>query len=233
MRIFLLSFLAISSAFVQTVPRHAFQSTLSLRMANSDLVDVSGYKSAIDSMPEMDTPNTALLDNLSSMADDTIAKLDTVAATVAPTLNGLSMETVSLVLGQETYGLAIVCVGEALYSFLQLPSLDNAKVLVPAAVAAAVLVLVSGPLVTSGDVGSVGTGLTIATVVSVGLGASYIARMLAPYSPAPKEVAFLGLLVAVAGFFSFTQNLIVDGFVTLPSLPTLPSLELPSIQLPF
>ena len=85
-------------------------------------------------------------------------------------------------------------------------------------------------MITSGDLSSVGTGLWIATGVSVGLGASYGFRLLAPFSPSPKEIAFLGLLVAVAGFFSFSQNLVVDGFVTLPSIP-LPSL--PSIELPF
>jgi hypothetical protein len=82
-------------------------------------------------------------------------------------------------------------------------------------------------MITSGDASQVATGLTIATTVSVLLGATYVARMLAPFSPSPKEIAFLGLLAAVAGFFSFSQNLLVDGFVTLPSIP------LPSIDLPF
>jgi hypothetical protein len=82
-------------------------------------------------------------------------------------------------------------------------------------------------MITSGDASQVATGLTIATIVSVFLGATYVARMLAPFSPSPKEIAFLGLLAAVAGFFSFSQNLLVDGFVTLPSIP------LPSIDLPF
>lgn len=41
---------------------------------------------------------------------------------------------------------------------------------------------------------------------------SYVARLLAPYSPSAKEAAFAGLLIAVAGFFSFSQNLVVDGF---------------------
>lgn len=87
-------------------------------------------------------------------------------------------------------------------------------------------------MVTSGDPSSVALGLEIATGVSVFLGASYVARLVAPYSPSPKEIAFLGLLVAFAGFFSFSQNLVVDGFVTLPSIP-LPSLpSLPSISLP-
>jgi len=140
------------------------------------------------------------------------------------------LDVVGLVAGQENYGLAVVCVGEALWSFLQAPSFDHAKVLIPAAVAALVLGLVSGPMITSGDASQVGLGLGIATAVSVGLGASYVARMLAPFSPSPKEIAFLGLLIAVAGFFSFSQNLVVDGFVTLPSipLPTLPTVELPS-----
>ena len=89
---------------------------------------------------------------------------------------------------------------------------------------------VAGPMVTSGDASSVALGLEIATATSILMGASYVARMVAPYSPSPKEIAFLGLLVAAAGFFSFSQNLIVDGFVTLPSipLPSLPSIEFPS-----
>ena len=139
------------------------------------------------------------------------------------------LDVVGLVAGQENYGLAIVCVGEALWSFLQAPSFDHAKVFIPAGVATLVLVLVSGPMVMSGDTSQVGLGLEIATAVSVGLGASYVARMIAPYSPSPKEIAFLGLLVAIAGFFSFSQNLVVGGFMTLPSipLPTLPSIDLP------
>ena len=39
-----------------------------------------------------------------------------------------------------------------------------------------------------------------------------MARLVAPNSPSPKEAAFAGLLVAIAGFFSFSQNLVVDGF---------------------
>ena len=137
------------------------------------------------------------------------------------------LDVIRLVVGQENYGLAVVCVGEALWSFLSAPSVDHIKVLIPAAVAAAVLVLVSGPMITSGDVDSIGTGLWIATAASTGLGVSYLARMIAPYSPSPKEIAGLGLLVAVAGFFSFAQNLLVDGFVILPSLPTI---ELPDFS---
>lgn len=133
------------------------------------------------------------------------------------------LDVIGLVAGQENYGLAIVCVGEALWSFLKAPSFSHAKVLVPAAIAAVVLGFVSGPMITSGNADSVSTGLWIATGVSVGLGVSYVARILAPFSPSPKEIAGLGLLVAIAGFFSFGQNLVVDGFVTLPSIP-LPSL---------
>ena len=137
------------------------------------------------------------------------------------------LEVIRLVVGQENYGLAVVCVGEALWSFLSAPSLDHVKVLIPAGVAALVLVLVSGPMITSGDVDSIGTGLWIATAASTGLGVSYLARMIAPYSPSPKEIAALGLLVAVAGFFSFAQNLLVNGFVILPSLPTI---DLPDLS---
>ena len=141
------------------------------------------------------------------------------------------LDVVSLVAGQENYGLAVVCLGEAIWSLVSAPfSVSNAaRVLVPAVLAAAVLVVVSGPMITSGVVDSVGMGLWIACVVSIGLGASYGLRLAAPYSASPKEIAALGLLVAVAGFFSFAQNLIVDGFVTLPSLPELPAL--PSIDL--
>ena len=59
------------------------------------------------------------------------------------------------------------------------------------------------------------------------MGASYAGRLLSPRSPSPKELAFAGLLVAVAGFCSFSQNLVVDGFVTLPSLPGIPFPQIP------
>jgi hypothetical protein len=139
----------------------------------------------------------------------------------------IDYNVVSLVIGQENYGLGVVCLGEALYSFLQAPTLGNAaRVFLPTVVAALVLFLVSGPMVTSGEPSQMGAGLGIATLVSIGLGASYAFRLAAPVSAAPKEIAGLGLLVAIAGFFSFTQNLVVDGFVALPSipLPSLPSL---------
>lgn len=103
--------------------------------------------------------------------------------------------------------------------------MSHAKVLVPAIIAAIILVAVSGPMITSGaDVATTGLGLEIATGVSVLLGASYVARLVAPFSPSAKEIAFGGLLIAVAGFFSFSQNLIVDGFINLPTLPQLPSI---------
>ena len=135
------------------------------------------------------------------------------------------LEIVALVAGQENYGLAIVALGEAVWSFLEAPSLSHAKVLVPAIIAAVVLVAVSGPMVTNAaDPASIKLGLEIATGVSVGLGASYVARLLSPYSPSAKEIAFGGLLVAFAGFFSFSQNLVVDEFINLPVLPQLPSI---------
>jgi hypothetical protein len=146
----------------------------------------------------------------------------------------LDLATVALVAGQENYGLAVVLLGESIWSFSGAPGVDHGlKTLVPAAVAAAILVIVSGPMVTSGDAASVATGLWVATVVSVAMGGTYLARCLAPFSPTSKEIPAFGVLVAVAGFFSFSQNLVVDGFVTLPSI-TLPSLpSLPTIQLPF
>jgi hypothetical protein len=135
------------------------------------------------------------------------------------------LDVIALVAGQENYGLAVVCLGEAIWSFVEAPSLDHGlKTLGPAIAAAVLLGFVSGPMITSGDLSSVGTGLWIATGVSVGLGAAYVFRLLAPFSPSAKEIAFLGLLVSVAGFFSFSQNLIVDGFLTLPSI---------DFQLPF
>jgi hypothetical protein len=170
--------------------------------------------------------------HLSAMQSPIISSQSTVSQVVSAPRTGVTqvsmqdLDVIALVAGQENYGLAIVSVGEALWSFLNAPSFSHAKVLVPAALAAAILGVVSGPMITSGDATTVGTGLWIATGVSVGLGASYIARLLAPFSPSPKEIAALGLLVSVAGFFSFSQNLVVDGFVTLPSLPTV---ELPSL----
>mmetsp|Transcript_70934 Transcript_70934/g.198954 ORF Transcript_70934/g.198954 Transcript_70934/m.198954 type:complete len:204 (-) Transcript_70934:125-736(-) len=141
------------------------------------------------------------------------------------------LDTIALVTGQENYGLAIVLLGEAFWSFGKAPSVDHAiKTLVPASVAAVTLVAVSGPMVTSGDAASVSTGLFIATAVSIAMGGVYLARCLAPFSPSPKEIPALGVLVALAGFFSFSQNLVVDGFVTLPSIP-LPSLPNPSDRL--
>lgn len=129
-------------------------------------------------------------------------------------------DVISLVAGQENYGLAIVALGEAIWSFVEAPSLSHAKVLVPATIAAIILVAVSGPMVTNAsDPASIQLGLEIATGVSVFLGASYVARLVAPFSPSAKEIAFGGLLVALAGFFSFSQNLIVDGFINLPELP--------------
>ena len=147
-----------------------------------------------------------------------------------------NLDTIALVVGQENYGFAAVILLEAIWSFSKAPGIDHGlKTLLPAIVAAGVLGVVSGPMVTSGDAGSVSTGLFIATGTSVAIGLCYAARLSAPFSPSPKEIPALGLLVAFAGFFSFGQNLLVDGFVTLPSipLPSLPSFDLPSVQLPF
>ena len=138
------------------------------------------------------------------------------------------LDVISLVAGQENYGLAVVLLGEGVYSFLQSPSMSNVRVLIPPVIAAAVLVAVSGPLITSGDASSVGTGLWIATAMSVLMGGTYVLRLTAPFSEVAKEIAALGLLIAVAGFFSFGQNLIVDGFVTLPSI----SIPIPGLPMP-
>jgi len=151
-----------------------------------------------------------------------------------PTAPSVDLDTIALVAGQENYGLAIVLLGEAIWSFSKAPSVDHGlKTLLPAIVAAAALGIVSGPMITSGDAGSISTGLFIATGVSVAMGVFYAARLSAPFSPSPKEIPALGLVVAFAGFFSFSQNLVVDGFIVLPSLPTINLPSLPSIQLPF
>ena len=202
-------------------------------------VTVPDVDVAVPAVPDVDA--TAMIPDVV----DVQAAVDAIAPAVpdvdvqAAALQNL--DVIALVVGQQNYGLAVVCLGEAIWSFSKAPTFDHAlKTLGPALLAAGILGAVSGPMVTSGDASSVSTGLFIATGVSVGLGASYTARLLAPFSPSPKEIAALGLLVAVAGFFCFTQNLVVDGFVTLPSLPSvqlpsigLPSIELPSIELPF
>ena len=131
-------------------------------------------------------------------------------------------QIVALVAGQENYGLAVVAIGEALWSFLEAPSLDHAKVFIPAALSAVLLFAVSGPMITSGNLDSAGIGLGIATIVSLGLSLSYVAR-LTRFSPSKKEIIFLGLLFSIAGILSFGQNLIVDGFINFPSI-SLPSI---------
>lgn len=150
---------------------------------------------------------------------------------VKATPSDLDLETVSLVVGQETYGLAFVCVLEAVSCFVRAPSFSKAvQILGPAGLAGAMLTLVSGNLVTSGEASKISLGLEISVAVTIFLGVSYILRLNAPLdASSPKESAFFGLIVAIAGFFSFSQNLTVNGFVVLPSLPSIP---LPSISLP-
>jgi hypothetical protein len=165
----------------------------------------------------------------STIKTSPIPRVSTALSAAVPDL-----DIVALVAGQDNTALALVSMGEGIWSFVKAPSVDHGlKTLGPVIVGALVLFLVSGPMIASGDVSTVGTGLWVATGVSTALGGSYLARLFAPFSPSPKEIAFLGLLVAIAGFFSFSQQLIVDGFVTLPTidLPSLPSL--PTIQLPF
>lgn len=137
------------------------------------------------------------------------------------------LDTVALVAGQENLGFAVVVLSEAIWSFVQAPSFSHAKILAPAIVAAVVLIAVTGPMIASGDAGSVALGLEISTGIAALMGASYVARLWAPFSPSPKEAVFAGLLIAIAGFFSFSQNLVVDGFVTLPTLPSVPLPQIP------
>jgi hypothetical protein len=147
----------------------------------------------------------------------------------------IDLTTTALVAGQENYGLAIVLLMEAVWSFSKSPSIDHGlKTLLPAIVSGVALGAVSGPMITSGEPASVQTGLFIATGVSVAMGAVYAARLSAPFSPAPKEIPAGGLVVAFAGFLSFSQNLVGGGFVTLPTLPSLPGLPtFGDIHLPF
>jgi len=171
-----------------------------------------------------------------SMTIPPIPPVDPVDLPIPPlNIPEIDYSVIALVAGQENYGFAVVALGEAIWSFSQAPSLSHAKVLVPAIIASILLVGVSGPMVTNAsDPASIRLGLEIATGTSVFLGLSYVARLVSPFSPSAKEIAFLGLLVSVAGFFSFSQNLFVDGFVSLPTLdlPSLPSLSLPDVGLP-
>ena len=155
--------------------------------------------------------------------------------TPPPSAPIIDLTTTALVAGQENYGLAIVLLIEAVWSFTKSPSVDHGlKTLLPAIVSGVVLGAVSGPMITSGEPASVSTGLFIATGVSVAMGAVYAARLSAPFSPAPKEIPAGGLVVAFAGFVSFSQNLVGGGFVTLPTLPSLPGLPtFGEIHLPF
>mmetsp|Transcript_35657 Transcript_35657/g.36148 ORF Transcript_35657/g.36148 Transcript_35657/m.36148 type:complete len:281 (+) Transcript_35657:165-1007(+) len=191
------------------------------------------------SPPPTDTITTTATTTSSPVSSLTITPLNAGVTRIdpdgpmpPPSAPIIDLDTIALVVGQENYGLAIVLLGEAVWSFSKSPSVDHGlKTLLPAIVAGAVLSIVSGPMITSGDAGSVQTGLSIATAVSVAMIAVYAARLSAPFSPSPKEITAGGLLFAVAGFLSFSQNLVVDGFVTLPTLPSLPSL--PTINLPF
>ncbi len=168
-------------------------------------------------------PNRAVLS--STHTTNTLHKFNPLEEQLTKLQATPDYEIVSLVAGQENYGLAIVALGEAVWSFSEAPSMSNAKVFIPAATAALILVVVSGPMVTNAaDPAAISLGLEIATGVSIFLGLSYVARLLAPFSPSAKEIAFLGLLVSIAGFFSFSQNLVVDGFIQLPELPELPNL---------
>jgi len=143
-----------------------------------------------------------------------------------PTKLYVISEDLALVIGQETYGFGIVILAEAIYSFSQAPSLEEIKVLIPGIIGAVLCAFVAGPMVTSGDPSSVALGLEIATGTSLLMGATYVSRLFQTLPTIPKEIAFLGLLVCFAGFTSFTQNLLVNGFISLPSI-SIPSLPMP------
>ena len=135
-----------------------------------------------------------------------------------------SFDQISLAASQENTGLAIVVIGEAVYSFSRAPGLFQSLILLPPLVASYFLLFVSGPIldVPSSDMSQ---GLLISSGVSLALIVAYVARMKLP-SKSPKEYAFLGALVGFAGFCSFAQNAVAGGWVTLPhiGLPSLPQL---------
>jgi hypothetical protein len=220
--------------------------------ADSPSVDIPSVDIPSVDMPSVDIPSVDIpsvvktaIPNFSETADDA-AKLFTPEKqfkSLLPLNNGriydklgddptpppsppiIDLTTTALVAGQENYGLAIVLLIEAVWSFSKSPSIDHGlKTLLPAIVSGVVLGAVSGPMITSGEPASVQTGLFIATGVSVAMGVVYAARLSAPFSPAPKEIPAGGLVVAFAGFVSFSQNLVVEGFVKLPTLPSLPGL---------
>ena len=198
--------------------------------------DIAAAAPDVAAAPAAAAPDTPafLIESRSFAPPTAVQHIDPDGPQPPPQNPVFDIDTIGLVVGQENYGFAIVLLGEAIWSFSKAPSVDHGvKTLLPAIVAAAVLGVVSGPMVTSGDAASVSTGLFIATGVSVAMGLCYAARLSAPFSPSPKEIPAGGLVVAFAGFFSFTQNLLTDGFVTLPTipLPSLPSFDLP--QLPF
>jgi hypothetical protein len=202
---------------------------LNQRKDVSRLMDAESPIAEVAEIPEFAVPET-----LSQISEAVAPDVDTVSQIVDLGNAVPDLDTIALVVGQENYGLAVVLLGEGIWSLSQAPSLDHAlKTMVPAIVATAVLIGVSGPMVTSGNLESVAIGLWIATAVSVLMGVAYLARCLAPFSPSSKEIPALGIVVAVAGFFSFSQNLIVDGFVTLPQLPSVSLPSFPEIQLPF
>ena len=72
----------------------------------------------------------------------------------------------------------------------------------------------------SGDASMVATGLGVSAAVSIAMGAVYVARLTAPFSPSPKEIPALGLLVALAGkfcvFFAYLWFFVsINGYSTI------------------
>jgi hypothetical protein len=199
-----------------------------------DVSRLMDAESPIAELAELAVPAVPATQNLNEIAAAVVPDVDTVSQIVDLGNAVPDLEIIGLVVGQENYGLAVVLIGEAIWSLSQFPSVDHAlKTMGPAVVATVILVGVSGPMVTSGNLESVAAGLWIATAVSVLIGMAYLARCLAPFSPSAKEIPAFGIVVAFAGFVSFSQNLIVDGFVTLPKLPTVNLPSFPEIQLPF
>jgi len=139
-------------------------------------------------------------------------------------------EQIILAITQENIGLGVVFIIEALYSFLKYPSLEHAVVLIGAALGSPVLFFFVSPMLNSGNPGQVSMGLEAAMGVSIFVALTYLIRMLNPSPYVAKEVPAFAILVCIAGFTSFSQNLLAIG-ASFPSLP-LPELGSITISLP-
>jgi hypothetical protein len=141
--------LLMASAFIQTTTR-----LFSPKSRSIQRIGLSELEEAMPDVP-VPVPGIPAVDSI----QDTVSQISQTAVLDADTITKIAeskdavpdLDTIALVVGQENYGLAVVLLGEAIWSLSKAPSLDHAlKTLVPAGIAAAVLIGVSGPQVTSG-----------------------------------------------------------------------------------